>query len=518
MAAIAVRRAGRSVVIVEPSRWVGGILGAGLKPLQDCPNHAATGGMTRELLPLLGQPSGRTERLPNDRIPVAKLRADFLGLLERNNIPVLYEYRISDCVRESGGVAEAVFDLAPFDSLGCPPERAQCEKALRVKASVFIDASYEGDLMALSGIGFRIGRESKAAHGEELGGVCEPVHVTPISPFVEPGNPASGLIKWIDPDHGKAIGSSDEYTQAYNFRFYLTSDPTHRALIEPPETYDPMDFEIVGRYAEFLKSESRTEVEWLTRLRQIFPGWRNDGEYNFQREALITNAPVGVSHHFAKADFPARARYWKLHQDYLRGLHRFMSTDPRIPEILRTEISALGLDLRHHPDTAGWPHQLYIRVARRMEGRYTLTAHDVYNEASIEDPVCLAQYGIDVYPCRRIWLERVGAIFVALEGWMFVGGEKGPTQIPYPIPYRSLTPRKEECSNVLVPVCFSATHLAYASARMEPAFMMCGEAVGIAACRALVERVAVQDIDPEAFQAALDRAGMVRRWNERMAD
>jgi hypothetical protein len=249
------------------------------------------------------------------------------------------------------------------------------------------------------------------------------------------------------------------------------------------------------------------------RLARIFPGWMNAGEWNYHRDSLISMAPLGVSHRYAAGDAAERARVWKLHQDYLRGLHAFMSTDPRVPEAFRRRTAELGLDLRHHPDTQGWPHQLYIRVARRLAGRMTITAHDVHNRTRVEDPIGLAQYGIDTYPARRIAIERDGRVHVGIEGNMFIGGARGPTQVPYPIPYRAITPRPDECANLLVPVCFSASHAGYASARMEPVFMICGESAGIAACRAIAEGATVQTIDAAAFREALERAGQKLAWD-----
>jgi hypothetical protein len=514
LAAIAAKREGRSVIIVEPSRWVGGILGAGIKPQQDCPNPRATGGLTRTLITTLGQPDGQANKLGSGQLKPAEIREDFRKLLEQHEIRVVFEHRVSRCVVKDRAVTEAWFDLARFDAFGCPPAEAEKKEDLCVKARIFIDASYEGDLMARAGIHYRVGRESSEEFKEEFGGVRAPVHITPIDPFVEKGNPKSGLLKWVEADHGKPVGSADQYTQAYNYRYYVTSDPQNRVPITPPDGYDEKDYELVGRYVEYLKTQNKDEKQLFSALSRIFPGWMNSNEYNYHRESLITMAPVGISWQYADGDYATKARVWKQHQDYLRGLHHFMSTDPRVPEAFREKTAALGLDRQHHPETNGWPHQLYVRITRRLAGRYTISANDVYNRTQVEDPICLAQYGIDVYPCRRIWIEKDGIPQVALEGWMFVGGSKGPTQKPYPIAYRCITPKSEECTNMLVSICFSATHLGYASARMEPAFMICGEAAGIAACRALAENTSVQGIDLKAYRAALDRAGMLLEWKE----
>ncbi|MCB1229850.1 MAG: FAD-dependent oxidoreductase [Verrucomicrobiae bacterium] len=514
LAAIAVKREGRSVVIVEPSRWVGGMLGAGLKPLQDCPNYNATGGMTHELLPKLGENSEPLVNSDRRSLDPKAIRTDFQALLEQHDIRVIFEHRISNCQLTDGRIQSASFDLAPFDELGCPVAEPTRVNHLRVSAGVFIDASYEGDLMAAAGVSYRVGRESTGEYGEELAGVREPMEIAPIDPFVEPGHPESGLLKWVEDDHGKPVGAADGYTQAYNYRYYTTANPDFRVPITAPDDYDPKDFELVGRYVEYLTQTTADAGDLKKKLVGIYPGWKNSGEWNYQRSSLFSMAPLGISQRYASGDYAEKADVWKAHQDYLRGLHTFMSTDPRVPESYRKEVAALGLDGRIHPETGGWPHQLYIRVSRRMEGRYTITADDVYNRTEVDDPIGLAQYGIDTYPARRIWgRDAEGNTWVGIEGKMFIGGGKGPTNVPYPIPYRAITPKSEECGNLLVPVCFSASHLGYASARMEPVFMMCGESAGIAACQALDEGVSVQRIDPKRLHQALEAAGQKLIWD-----
>lgn len=513
VAAIAVKREGRSVVIVEPGRWVGGMLGAGLKPLQDCPNYAATGGLTHELIPKLGKGATPLENgNPRNLNPTA-IREDFRELLKTHDIPVVFQHRVASCQKSDNRILTATFDYAPFDSLGCPVAEPEATDNLQVTAKMFIDASYEGDLMAAAGVSFRVGRESTEAFDEALAGVREPMEKAPIDPFVEPGNPESGLLPHVENDHGKPIGSADTYTQAYNYRYYTTSDPDLRIPLTPPDNYDPQEFELVGRYIEHLTSQPTSEVNLRKQMVGIFPGWKNSGEWNYQRSSLFSLAPLGISQRYAMGDYREKAEVWKAHQNYLRGLHHFMSTDPRVPESYRNEVAELGLDKRAHPGTEGWPHQLYIRVARRLNGRYTISAEDVYNRTEINDPIGLAQYGIDTYPSRRIWGRTNGKTWVGIEGKMFIGGSKGPTNIPYPIPYRAITPQKKEAENLLVPVCFSATHLGYASARMEPAFMICGESAGIAATQAIRENVAVQDITPSVFQKALLDAKQKIFWD-----
>lgn len=510
IAAVAIKKEGKSVVIVEPSRWVGGILGAGIKPRQDCPNINAVGGLSRSLLETLGVREGNTA---NRKINPKDIREDFLALIEDHDIQVIYDHRVSICRKEGTQIVEAIFDLAPFSGDGLPPKLAKQQYNLHVKAKLFIDASYDGDLLARSGVSFRVGRESTLDYGEKIAGVRPPTNLTPIDPFSKPGNSNSPTLKWINTDHEKQVGSGDQYTQAYNFRFHLTLDSEFRVPISPPHNYDVQDYELVGRYIEYLMKYETDSSSLREQLSWIFPGWMNEGEYNYQRRSLITMAPVGISHLYANGDYGTKARIWEEHRDYLFGLHYFLSTDPRVPVEFRSYIMSLGLDKRPYPETNGWPHQLYIRVSRRLQGRYTITAHDVYNRTTVDDPVGLAQYGIDTYPARRIWFERNDTIYVALEGKMFIGGAKGPTNVPYPIPYRALTPIESECSNLLVPICFSSTHLGYASARMEPVFMICGESAGVAAVQAINENVSVQKIDQVQYLKKLRSLGQILEYS-----
>lgn len=519
MTAITVKKAGHSVILVEPSRWVGGILGAGLKPVQDMPNYEAVGGTTRKLMLSLGVRTNentltieKVRQLSRDKITPEYIREDFLKLLQTYDIPVIYDHRISRTVKTGSKIEGAYFDLAPFDNLGCPVGEARVHDNLRIQSRIFIDASYDGELMARAGVSNRIGRESVVDYDEHLAGVRPLDNITPISPFVVPGDANSGLLPLVENDHGKQLGAGDQYTQAYNYRFYVTSDPQRRAQITPPDNYNPLDFELVGRYVEYLKKDSKDRSELNERLSWIFPGWLNSRDYNYQRRSLITMAPLGINHLYADGDYATKARIWKSYQEYLRGLHHFLSTDKRVPEDFRQKTASLGLDKFYHPETNGWPHQLYVRVSRRLMGLYTITEHDVYNKTQVEDPIGLAQYGIDTYPSRRIWFKRNDSAFVAIEGNMFVGGATGPTNVPYPIPYRAIVPQKYECTNLLVTVLFSASHLGYASSRMEPTFMIIGESAGIAAAQAIEERVPVQNINMGKYLKKLESIGQRLFW------
>ena len=394
-------------------------------------------------------------------------------------------------------------ELAPPDKWGCPAATAQPGPGITVAAKVFIDASYEGDVLAQAGVAYSVGREPAGKYDESFAGVRGWTNLTPIDPYITPGDPASGLLPLVEADHGKPRGAGDDYTQAYNFRFYVTTDTQKRAPFTVPEDYDPGQYELVGRYVAHLVATGAKPS-----LDKIFPGWLNAGEYNYFRESLVTIAPLGLSRLYQDGDYASRARVWRAHIDYLRGLHHFMSTDPRVPAAWRARVARWGLDRTRHPDTDGWPHQLYVRIARRMMGRYVLTQADVLNRTAIDDPAGLALYGVDAYPVRRVAVKnpKGGQWAVATEGNMFIGGDRG-TGKPFGVPYRAITPRENQCANLVVPVCFSASYIAYASARMEPVFMVLGESAGIAAAQALEEKTAVQRIDGAKFRETPAQGG-----------
>lgn len=501
VAAVAAHQEGCSVLIVEPSRWLGGILGAGIKPMQDCAAPAAVGGLT----------TSRVFKLGNSPEVIRKA---FAAWLEEEKIPVLFEHRVQKAEKAGAFITKLVLELAPPDAHGVPAPKATQSDAATVEAKVFIDASYEGDVLAAAAVPYAVGRESKDVFNEELAGVGPTTNWTPIDPNVIPGDPQSGLLPLVDKDHGLPKGAADDYTQAYNYRFYVTRDPAKRIPIEKSAGYDAKNFEVVGRYVEHLvRTTEGGEAKLLKRLRDIFPGWLNSGEYNYKRDSLVTIAPLGVSRYYQDGSREAKTRVWQQHLDYLSGLHEFLSTDPRVPEKFRQETAELGLNRAMHEDTAGWPNQLYVRISRRMQGPYVLTLADVWNKTQVTDSVGLALYGVDIYPVRRYAVAdpTTGKMGVATEGNMFVGGAEG-TGHPYPIPYRALTPKAEACGNLLVPVCFSASYIAYASARMEPVFCVMGESAGVAASQAIHEGVTVQQIDVAKLQQTLLKRGQILQW------
>lgn len=501
-AAIAAKQEGASVILIEPSRWVGGILGAGIKTKQDCPQPKAVGGLTHSKIFTFGNTPSR-------------LRRDFENWLNEENITIIREHRVKSATKDGAKITSITLENAPPDKEGIPiPEALPGSPEKTITATFFIDASYEGELMARAGVSYSVGREAASEYNEEPAGVGKITNWTPIDPYVKPGDPDSGILPLVDPDHGKSLGAADDYTQAYNYRFYVTDKPSNRADFGVPPGYDPAQYELVGRFVEHLKKEHAGKPKDLDqRLSWIFPGWMNSGEYNYQRRSLVTMAPLNISRFYQDGDYATKSKVWRQHRDYLAGLHHFMSTDPRVPQEFREKTAKLGLKRDTHPDTNGWPNQLYVRLTRRMDAPYKVTHKDVLNQTGEKDSVGLALYGVDTYPPRRYVSKHpeTGEIGVSTEGNMFIGGAKG-TGTPYPIPYRSITPKAGQCENLLVPVCFSATYIAYASARMEPVFAVLGESAGVAAAQALKNNQTVQQVDVPQLQTRLKQRGQILSW------
>ncbi|MGW3956361.1 FAD-dependent oxidoreductase [Streptomyces sp. NPDC004752] len=493
VAAVTAHQEGASVILIEPGRWLGGMLSSGIKPLQDCPVPAAVGGLTSDVILGLGNN-------PHD------IMRAFHDWIEGTGIEVIFERRVRSVSVEGNRITSVQLETSQPDRWGVPLPASESVPDGVVEASVFIDASYEGDLMASAGVPYRTGREARDAFGEEVAGVRTVTNWTPIDPYVVPGDSTSGLLPLLEPDHGLPVGAADHYTQAYNYRFYVTTAPSWRTEITAPDGYTPENYELVRRYVEHLGSN-------IEALRGIFPGWLNSEEYNYQRASLITNAPLGVSREYQDGDWNVRSRLWRHHIDYLRGLHHFLSTDPSVPEEFRAETASYGLDAHIFPETEGWPPQLYVRVSRRLRGRYTLTHDDVLNRTEPGDSIGLALFGVDVYPTRRIphTDPQTGRLGVATEGDMFIGGHMG-TGRPYPVSYRAITPQQSECGNLLVPVCLSATHIAYAATRMEPVFCVLAESAAVAAVQSLREQADVQGIELGKLQTRLDERGQVVTW------
>lgn len=394
---------------------------------------------------------------------------------------------------------------------------ASTETGETIRAAVFIDATYEGDLMAAAKVSYRVGREPRSAFHESLAGQWQEVSWKnvyqfcglPISPYADAAKPSSGLLPEISSEKPGAPGDGDHRVQAYNFRMRLTNAADKIPYPKPPG-YDPARYALLAR---FMNADPNIQwtLNYTTKPMTDGPVQVKNGDCN--NAGSFSSDYVGGSHrwpdgtfkpdNFAEMPPPRRGlampmgelyrlreRIYQDHVTYQQGLMYFLANDPKVPETLRQRVNKFGLDPREFAATGHWPHALYVREGRRMVSAYVVTQADCESRVTAEDSVGLASYPMDSHFCQRVPVEENGKMTVRNEGGLSMGCPK-----PYPVSYRAIVPRKEECANLLVPVCLSATHVAYGSIRMEPVFMILGQSAGAAASMAADTKSPVQEVD-----------------------
>jgi hypothetical protein len=489
VAAVAAAQEGCRVLLVEPSRWLGGMTGGGLSNI-DWGRREAVGGLALQIL--------------KDGQDDPHYREVFNGLVKQHNITVLYEHRVAAVNRNNANIRSITLDFAPPDRVGCPAPKAKQPSALTVLARVFIDCSYEGDLMAKAGVSYTFGRESREHYGESLAGARPNLVEYDIDPYVKRGDPASGLLPLLQDRKIGPVGSADKLTMAYGFRWKFSTDAANQLPIALPEDYDPRTFEVYRRGFQSGVDMLRGRVmRKLNEYSQASGTFYKPGAGNLSR-CLLTPTVFGCNAEYPDGDWPTRARVWKFHQEFLRGITHFFRTDSVVPTGLKKQALTMGFMPGIFDETGGWPQQLYVREARRMKSAYVLTQKDLEGTTDVGDSVGLASYGVDDWPYATIAVDGK----VALSGGefsMLYLDEKH--QGIYKIPYRSITPLKKECDNLLVPVCCSASHIAMTSIRMEPVWMILGESAGVAASLAIKSHISVQDVNYRRLQSTLLQRG-----------
>ncbi len=476
MAACAAAKEGAKVVVVEPSRWLGGMTGGGLMHV-DWGREEAVSGSTRPIL--------------KKDYKDAQYRSVFAEMLKAAGVTVLFEHRVSAVEKSDGMIRAIALDLAPFDDTGCPPALPMQVGVRTIKAKVFIDCSYEGDLMARSGVAYTFGREAKSAYGESLAGAQPPMSVYAIDPYVRAGDPQSGLLPGLQPTPVAPVGEADKLTMGYGFRWRFVFKG-ESLPIEPPANYDPKQFELYRRAfqqgVDILSGRvMRGKVDgWEKSAGRVYSG----GAGNLAR-ALFAPTNYGHNAGYPDGDYATRARIWKEQQDFVRGMTHFLRTDPSVPAKQREIALGVGLEKGAFDDTKGYPHQLYVREARRMVSDYVVTQKDLEGRTNPVDSVGLASYGVDEWPYATVALDGKVALMGGYYSMLYLEDDHRGI---YRIPYRAIVPRKDQCANLLVPVCVSASHVAMTSIRMEPVWMILGESAGVAAAMAVKSGTAVQDV------------------------
>ena len=486
VAAYSAAQEGLDVLVVEPGARLGGLTTGGLGQT-DIGNKQVVKGLALEFYRKLGAHYGNLENWVFEPSAALEVIEEYAS---HPRIRVLYGYHLADAQKDGAKIAS--IRVARSES-GTP---AGGPDTLTISAPWLIDCSYEGDLMAAAGVEYRVGREDNGEYGETWNGVhMLGGHQFPdgIDPFAVPGDPSSGLVWGVSDQSLAAEGTGDQLVQAYNFRICLTDSLENRIPIERPEGYDPARYELLARLiaAQPEKTGLNDYFIWSR-----MPGRKTD----INNRGGFSTDMIGMNYRYPEAGWEERQEIIRAHREYTLGLLWFMGHDTRVPEALRTEILRWGLPKDEYVDTGHWTPQLYVRESRRMVGEYVATQADCENRTVAPDGIAMAAYTMDSHNCQRLAVLRDGRWMVKNEGNVEVDGG-----LPYPISYRSITPKREQCENLLVPVCCSASHIAYGSIRMEPVFMCLGQAAGLAvslAYRKGLERV--QDVDYREIVRVID--------------
>ncbi|MGC3970908.1 MAG: FAD-dependent oxidoreductase [Pirellulales bacterium] len=361
---------------------------------------------------------------------------------------------------------------------------------------MFIDATYEGDLMAKAGVAYHVGREANGVYGETINGVQlgSKAHQfqVKVDPYVKPGDPTSGVLPGVHAGSPGKHGDGDKRVQAYNFRMCLTDVEANRIPFPKPAGYDPLRYELA------LRTILAGQWDGLG-APSAMPNRKTDTN----NRGAFSSDNIGMNYDYPEGDYATREAIWKEHEQYQQGWCWFLANDERVPQNIRDQVNKWGLAKDEFTDNGGWPHQLYVREARRMISDYVMTEHNCRGDRAVDDPVGLAAYTMDSHNTQR-WV-RDG--YASNEGDVQVGGFS-----PYSISYKSIVPRRAECGNLFVPVCLAASHIAYGSIRMEPVFMVLGQSSATAAAQALEAECDVQEVAYARLREKLLADQQILEW------
>lgn len=483
IAAYTAKMQGKSVLLIEPGKHLGGLSSGGLGRT-DIGNKYAVTGLALDFYRRIGGHYGKLEQWIFEPHVAENIFNDYI---KSAGVEVLYENRIVDVVKQEESITEIT-----VENTGKTGEATETG----IKGKVFIDCSYEGDLMAKAGVSYTIGRESNAQYQESHNGV-QPGNthqfMDGIDPYKIPGNAKSGLLWGISSDTLAAAGSGDHKVQAYNYRVCLTRDPKNKIAITKPDHYDASRYELLLRYlAKFPKKmEDKVTPQWPALGFDVIPNQKTD--INNGHAAMSTDM-IGMNHEYADASYAKREEIAKAHEDYTKGMLYFLGHDLRIAKTVRDTMLLWGYPKDEYKDNNHWSPQLYVREARRMISDYVMTQANCEGKKVATDGIGLAAYTMDSHHVQRVVVNGM----VKNEGDLMISGFP-----PYPISYRSIVPKVSECKNLLVPVCLSASHIAYGSIRMEPVFMVLGQSAAQAAVLAIENNIAVQNINVKALQQIL---------------
>jgi len=497
-AAIQAKRMNKSVLLIEPNSRIGGLTTGGLGQT-DIGNKSAIGGISREfyegIKKYYDDPKNwrwenrdqykdggqtRTQKGENSMWtfePSAALWV-YEDFIKKENIELVINQKLD----RRNGIVKEEEKIISISMLS----------GEEYHGKIFIDATYEGDLMAIAGVSYTIGRESNDTYDETLNGVHpkltdttmtgfysgNSIHhnfVDGVDPYIKKGDPNSGLLPNINPNGPGELGAGDHHIQAYCFRMCLTDHPDNRIPFEKPTAYNELDYELLLRNYE----AGEQGFPWIN---SQMPNRKTDTN----NRTGFSSDFIGQNYDYPEASYEEREKIRQRHRQYQRGLMWTLAYHPRMSKHIRDEVSRWGTSKDEFAREDGWQQQLYVREARRMIGEYVMTQYNCEGLKIVEDPIGMGAYGMDSHHTQR---------YINAEGWVKnEGNVEAKVQAPYPISYRSITPKQEECSNLLVPLCLSASHIAFGSIRMEPVFMVLGQSAATAASLAIDANTSVQEV------------------------
>lgn len=504
MAAVEVVQSGKTVILVTPETHLGGLTASGLG-WTDTGKKEVIGGLSRNFYHRIWQYYNQDQAWVWQKkeeyggrgqgTPAIDGSKRTMWIFEPHVAEKVYEdyiaeYKINTFREEwldrASGVRKKNGKIVSMTTLS----------GKTFKGKIFIDATYEGDLMASADVSYHVGRESSKTYDEKWNGVQTGVlhhqhwFWENISPYKIAGDPSSGLLPRISPLPPGEFGTADNKIQAYCFRLCMTNHPENKVPFSKPKNYD------ASQYSLLLRSLQTGRKDFFRKFDPI-PNLKTDTN----NHGPFSSDNIGMNYDYPEASYERRKEIIEEHKNYQMGLLYFVSNDPRVPADIREKLAQWGLAKDEFVDNGNWPHQIYVREARRMIGAYVTTEQDVLLKREVPKPIGMGSYAMDSHNVQR---------YVTPEGYVQNEGDIGvKPPAPYSISYGSLTPKKEECTNLLVPVCLSSSHIAFGSIRMEPVFMILGQSAAVAACLAIEKDSSVQDIDYVELEQLLRNKGQI---------
>jgi hypothetical protein len=508
IAAVQAKKMGKSVIIVSPDKHLGGLSSGGLG-FTDTGNKAVIGGLSRDFYHRIWLHYDKPEAWKQQKKEQYGNKGQGTPAMDGENRTMwIFEPHVAEAVFESY-VREFQLEVVRDEWLnrakGVKMDGPRIVSITTLSGKtyagkMFLDATYEGDLMAAAGVDYHVGREANSVYGEEWNGVQTGVlhhghHFGKmnISPYVVPGDPASGVLPRISTAPPGERGSGDKRVQAYCFRMCLTDDPSNRIPFPKPAGYDPGQYELLLRVFE---------KGWRETFGKFDPIPNHKTDTNNHGPFSTDN--IGMNWDYPEASYERRREIIAEHETYQKGWLYFIANDPRVPREIRDKMAKWGLPKDEFTDNGNWSHQLYIREARRMIGSHVMTENELRKKKPTPDSVGMGSYTIDSHNVQR-YITPDG--HVQNEGDIGVG-----TNGPYEISYGSLVPKKGQAANLLVPVCVSSSHIAFGSIRMEPVFMILGQSAATAAAMAIDAGIAVQDVPYQTLRERLLKDGQILHY------